>query len=219
MGLPAEQTEAAGLLQVSTHRIPAGLQAASTEAMIAEPHLTTLSHTTPSRTAGNAVARIGMRPTPGTRTIPDPARMTFPGILTMTDTGRVTEATTAAEHMIGTLAAEEEGAPASAQAAGLLHVAESGNGTSLVLMMGTATDRCKAPSMTGTVAETTEVKPAIIAMTETDTPDPTETEAVAETGTLEAGTPCLALHSSAKDTQSEKALHLMHAVQCWLKLL
>lgn len=224
--LPAEQIEAAGLLPVLTHYPPAGLQPANTEAMSAEGHLTTLSHSMPSRTAGSAVAPTEMHPTPGTRTIPDPARMTSPEVVTMTGTGRVTEVTTAAEHMIGTLAAEEEGAPATAQAAGLLHVAENGKGTSLVAMIAAATDRRKAVSMTGTAAETTEIRPATIVMTETGTQDPTErgseTEAVAETGTCEAGTPCLTLHSSARQIHSQKrplphacsALLAQAVVQC-----
>lgn len=204
LDLPAEQTEAAGLLPVSTHHPLAGLQAANTEAMIAEPHLTTLSHSMPSRTASNAVAPIGMHPTPGTRTIPDPARMTSPGIVAMTGTGTLTEATTAAVHIIGTLAAEEEGAPATARAAGPLHVAESGKGTSLVVRIAAATDRRKALSMTGTEAETTGMGAATIVMTETGTQDPTETEAVAETGTPEAGTPSLALHSFARQLRCRK---------------
>lgn len=214
LDLRAGQTEAAGLLQVSTHCPPAGLQPANTEAMSAESHLTTLSHSMPSRTASNAVAPTEMRPTPGSRPIPDLARMISPGVVATTSTGRVTKATTAAEHMIGSLAAEEEGAAATAQAAGLLRVAESGNGTSLAVMIATATDRRKALSIRGTAAETTDTRPAAIMMTERGTRDPTETEAVAETGTLEQEPLALYCTALQEGYTVRRGPHPMHAVPC-----
>ena len=133
----------------------------------------------------------------------------------MTGTGTMTEATTAAVLMIVTLAAEEEEeAAAPAQVAEPLRVAENGKGTALRTMTAAATGRHsnhETLTATGTAAETTDTRAAPIVMTETGTQDPTETEALEETGTAEAGP--LALHCTALqgDTHSEH-LPLSNAV-------
>lgn len=113
-GLPAKQTEAADPIQVLIQRRPARLPAAITEVTSAERPVTTLSCSTLSRTTAIELVPTEMHPTAGSRIIPDPAHMTSPGSMRMTDTGTMTEATTAAVLMIGTLAAkgEEAAAPA-----------------------------------------------------------------------------------------------------------
>ena len=193
-GLPARQTEAADLLQVLIQHHSARLQAANTEAMSAERPLTTLSHSMPSRTTAIVPVPTEMQSTAGSKSIPDPAHMTSPGSTGMTGTGMMTEATTAAVLMIGTLAAEEDEAAAAAQVAGLLRTAENGKGTALATMTAAATGKHsnhEAPTATGTPAETTDIKTATMATTDIGTRDPTVTEA--ETGTAEQGPlPCIA---------------------------
>ena len=205
-GLPARQTEAADPLQALIQCRPARLPAIDVEATSAERPLTTLSRSMLSRTTAIVPVPTEMYPTAGSRVIPDPAHVTSPGSMRMTDTGTMIEATTAAVLMIGTLAAKEEEAAAPAQVAELLHIAENGKGTALAAMTAAATSRHsnhEALTVIGTAAETIHIKAATIVMTETDTQDATETEAVAATGTAEGGP--LALHCTAVhgDAQSE----------------
>ena len=200
-GLPAQQTEAADLLQALIQRHPASLQAANTEATSAEHPPTTLSRSTPSTTTIIGPVPTEMHPTAGNSITPDPAHVTSPGSVGMVDTGTMTEATVAAVLMIGILAAEEDEATAPAQAAELLRTAENGKGTALAIVTATATGKHsnhEAPTAAGTAAGTTDIKAATIVMTDTGTRDLTGTEAVAETGTAEKRAPCLALHSSAR---------------------
>ena len=123
-----EQAQAAGQLQVLHKPHLARLQAVCTEAMSPERHCSALSHGIHNMTTGVTTAGLGtgmMLTKTEAMTTADRVLATTAGIISMTDTGAMTEALTELTPMTTALTEEEEVA-APAQAAELLLPAEIG---------------------------------------------------------------------------------------------